>query len=72
MQRRAHRPANLSNILPHHPQYSNVAVFNRAQGIKHEQEVLKQGRSPVQVWGDEAMRMFKRRMAEERRMNMLR
>jgi hypothetical protein len=53
-------------------QYSNVALFNRAQGLKHEEEVLKHGKSPVEVWGDEAYTMYKRRMAEERRMNIMR
>lgn len=53
-------------------QYSNVALFSKSEGIKHENEVLKNGRSPVAVWGDEAARMFKRRMADERRMNKLR
>lgn len=52
--------------------YSNVALFSREQGAKHEQEVLKNERSPVEVWGEEATRMFKRRMADERRMNILR
>jgi tRNA threonylcarbamoyladenosine dehydratase len=52
--------------------YSNVALFTREQGAVHEREVLKNGRSPVEVWGEEATRMFKRRMAEERRMNILR
>lgn len=53
-------------------QYSNVALFSKSDGQKHEEQVLKQGRSPVEVWGEEAMRMFKRRMAEERRMSVLR
>ncbi|KAH0446031.1 hypothetical protein IEQ34_025135 [Dendrobium chrysotoxum] len=52
--------------------YSNVALFSRGDGLKHEEQVLKQGRSPVELWGEEAQRMFKRRMAEERRMNILR
>ncbi|PWN34044.1 uncharacterized protein FA14DRAFT_148207 [Meira miltonrushii] len=52
--------------------YSNVALFSREQGAVHEREVLKNGRSPVEVWGEEATRMFKRRMADERRMNVLR
>lgn len=52
--------------------YSNVALFTRAEGDKHEREVLKAGKSPVEVWGEEAYRMWKRRMAEEARMNMLR
>ncbi|KAI3484955.1 hypothetical protein L1887_51846 [Cichorium endivia] len=33
----------------------------------HEQEVLKKGRSPVEVWGQGAAHMIKRRMASERR-----
>lgn len=52
--------------------YSNVALFTREQGGVHEREVLKNGRSPVEVWGEEATRIFKRRMADERRMNILR
>lgn len=52
--------------------YGNVALFTRAEGDKHEKEVLKGGKSPVEVWGEDAYRMWKRRMAEEARMNMLR
>ncbi|UZJ55314.1 hypothetical protein CBS101457_004634 [Exobasidium rhododendri] len=52
--------------------YSNVAIFTRAEGIRHEREVLKQGFSPVEVWGEEAHKMFNVRMAEERRMNIWR
>lgn len=58
--------------LPNTPQYSNVALFSRTEAFKHEDEVLKHGRHPVEVWGGTATRMFKQRMAEERRMNVLR
>jgi hypothetical protein len=51
---------------------SNVAVFSKAQAKRHEDEVLARGRSPFEVWGSEAGAMFKRRMAEERRMSLLR
>ncbi|EPQ27770.1 uncharacterized protein PFL1_04515 [Pseudozyma flocculosa PF-1] len=46
--------------------YSNVALFSRAQAKIHEREVLKKGRSPIEVWGSETARMVKRRMAEQR------
>jgi hypothetical protein len=47
--------------------FQNVALFSRAQAKVHEQEVLKKGRSPVEVWGQGAAHMIKRRMASERR-----
>lgn len=43
---------------------NNVAVFSREQARRHEDEVLRRGTSPWEVWGDEAGEMFKRRMAE--------
>lgn len=47
--------------------FQNVALFSRAQAKVHEAEVLKKGRSPVEVWGADAAHMMKRRMASERR-----
>lgn len=47
--------------------FQNVALFSRAQAKVHEAEVLKKGRSPVEVWGQDAAHMIKRRMASERR-----
>ncbi|CDU23519.1 uncharacterized protein SPSC_02148 [Sporisorium scitamineum] len=47
--------------------FQNVALFSRAQAKVHEAEVLKKGRSPVEVWGADAAHMIKRRMASERR-----
>ncbi|PWN40406.1 hypothetical protein IE81DRAFT_325572 [Ceraceosorus guamensis] len=52
--------------------FNNVAVFSRDQAKRHMQEVLGKGTSPWEVWGDEAGEMFKRRMAEEQRMNLFR
>lgn len=47
--------------------FQNIALFSRAQAKVHEAEVLKKGRSPVEVWGADAANMMKRRMASERR-----
>lgn len=47
--------------------FQNVALFSRSQAKIHEAEVLKKGRSPVEVWGADAAHMMKRRMASERR-----
>ncbi|TKY88397.1 hypothetical protein EX895_002749 [Sporisorium graminicola] len=47
--------------------FQNVALFSRAQAKVHEAEVLRKGRSPVEVWGADAAHMIKRRMASERR-----
>ena len=47
--------------------FQNVALFSRAQAKVHEAEVLKKGRSPVEVWGADAAHMMKKRMASERR-----
>lgn len=47
--------------------FQNVALFSRSQAKVHEAEVLKKGRSPVEVWGADAAHMMKRRMASERR-----
>lgn len=47
--------------------FQNVALFSRSQAKVHESEVLKKGRSPVEVWGADAAHMIKRRMASERR-----
>lgn len=47
--------------------FQNVALFSRAQAKVHEAEVLKKGRSPVEVWGADAANMVRRRMASERR-----
>ncbi|CAO1635069.1 unnamed protein product [Parajaminaea phylloscopi] len=46
--------------------YQNVALLTREQARKHTQEVLKKGKSPVEVWGDEAMDHWRKRMEEER------
>ncbi|SNX86882.1 uncharacterized protein MEPE_05591 [Melanopsichium pennsylvanicum] len=47
--------------------FQNVALFSRSQAKIHEAQVLKKGRSPVEVWGADAAHMMKRRMASERR-----
>ncbi|KAJ9475739.1 tRNA threonylcarbamoyladenosine dehydratase 1 [Pseudozyma hubeiensis] len=47
--------------------FQNVALFSRSQAKVHEAEVLKKGRSPVEVWGGDAANMVRRRMASERR-----
>lgn len=46
--------------------FSNVALFSREEAKKHVEEVLKRGRSPVEVWGEDAAEMWRRRMKEER------
>ncbi|PWZ01947.1 hypothetical protein BCV70DRAFT_198227 [Testicularia cyperi] len=47
--------------------FQNVVLLSRSQAKLHEAEVLKKGRSPVEVWGPETTAMMKRRMASERR-----
>lgn len=46
--------------------FGNVALFTKEQAKVHTDEVLKRGRSPVEVWGEEARRMWGKRMDEER------
>ncbi|CAO1626485.1 unnamed protein product [Sympodiomycopsis kandeliae] len=46
--------------------YHNVALFSRDEAKKHQEEVLKKGKSPVEVWGTEAAEMWRKRMKEER------
>ncbi|PWN24176.1 hypothetical protein BCV69DRAFT_280070 [Microstroma glucosiphilum] len=46
--------------------YGNVALLTKEEGKRHANEVLKRGRSPVEVWGEEAADVWRRRMEEER------
>jgi hypothetical protein len=46
--------------------YGNVALLTKEEGKGHASEVLKRGRSPVEVWGEEAADVWRRRMEEER------
>lgn len=46
--------------------YQNVALLTREQARKHTQEVLKKGKSPVEVWGNEAAEHWRKRMEDER------
>jgi hypothetical protein len=43
-----------------------VALLTKEEGKRHASEVLKRGRSPVEVWGEEAADVWRRRMEEER------
>ncbi|PWN46637.1 hypothetical protein IE53DRAFT_391192 [Violaceomyces palustris] len=52
--------------------FDNIALFSRAQAKVHETEVLKNGRSPVEVWGKLTSERVKRRLATERRMRFFR
>lgn len=46
--------------------FGNVALFAKEEGKRHTEEVLKKGRSPVEVWGEETRAMWGKRQEEEK------
>lgn len=52
--------------------YSNIALFSKKEGKKHEKDCLSRGVSPFEVWGEDTTNMVRRRQASERGMGLLR
>ncbi|GAA5991000.1 hypothetical protein JCM10908_006494 [Rhodotorula pacifica] len=48
--------------------WDNLVVFDREEGVQHEERCLLGEEDPEQVWGEEVTKLVEKRMAEERRL----